>query len=91
MDHIVEGQIRRIKTKIMILDAGHDYGASNKSKTASRSLTDVTSAPALRRFEPVNNAESLIILYSAQRGKEAADGAELQKQPLRGVAGETSC
>ena len=49
---------------------------------ASRSLTDATSTPGFAPFESINNADGLIIFYSAQPGKEANDGEGKKNSPF---------
>ena len=79
IDHVVEAANKAHKTKILVLDAGRDDGASNKNKMASRSLTDATGfAP----FESINNSDGLIIFYSAQPGKEAVNRAGSKNSPF---------
>ena len=82
MDDVVRATNRARKTRIIILDACRDSGASNKSRTASRSLTDVTATPGFAPFESINNAEGLIIFYSAQPGKEADNGEGKKNSPF---------
>ena len=85
IDLVVGATNKAHKTKILVLDASCDDGASDKyataSETPSRSLTDPTWT-GFAPFELIINADGLIIFYSAQPGKEAVNDAGSKNSPF---------
>ena len=78
LDDVVDSVSEARKAKIIILDACRD-GGSRAAKSASRSLGGLGDEDGLAG---VAGAEGLYVFFSAQHGKQAADGAGAVHSPF---------
>jgi Caspase domain len=81
MDLVVKAANKAHKVKIIILDACR-ADPTDHGQSASRSPPEIGISAGFATLHTINNADGMIVFYSAEAGQEALDGQGSQNSPF---------